>query len=236
METENSISYGEFQQKLLLCFAPDIFVHGHVVGRTAAALCEVIMDEESTFFDDIEHICQIQDAQEKRQKVIAYAMECGVFHDVGKVNFMSLFSHTGRQWFEEEYEMVHLHTVVGSSRLRACKSTQHYADAALGHHSWYDGSHGYPENYRRLESPYRQMVDVIGLVDWIDNRMNATWLYGGTERTYEEAVRDAIALEGKRFSPLLTARLRDKKVVEMLRDVFAEGRKEAYWTLYREQQ
>ncbi len=236
LETENSISYGEFQQKLLLCFAPDIFVHGHVVGRTAAALCEVIMDEEPTFFDDIEHICQIQDAQEKRQKVIAYAMECGVFHDVGKVNFMSLFSHTGRQWFEEEYEMVHLHTVVGSSRLSACKSTQHYADAALGHHSWYDGSHGYPENYRRLESPYRQMVDVIGLVDWIDNRMNATWLYGGTERTYEEAVRDAIALEGKRFSPLLTARLRDKKVVKMLRDVFAEGRKEAYWTLYREQQ
>ena len=234
LETEHSVSYGKFQQKLLLCFAPDIYVHSHVVGRAAAALCEIIIDEEPSFFDDMEHIRQIQDIEEKRQKVINYAMECGVFHDIGKINFMSLYSHTGRQWFEEEYEMAHLHTVVGSSRLSACKSTQHYAAAALGHHSWYDGSHGYPESYKRLESPYRQMVDVIGLVDWMDNKMNTTWLYGGTERTYEEAVRDAVALEGKRFSPLLTARLRDKRVVEILRRAFEEGCKEAYWTLYRE--
>ena len=39
-------------------------------------------------------------------------------------------------------------------------------------------------------------------------------LYKGVEKTFEEAVEAAIALEGRRFSPLLTAWLRDKEVTE----------------------
>ena len=164
------------------------------------------MYEEPGFFDDIEHIRQISDPVRKKQEVVQYAMNCGAFHDIGKINFISLYVRTSRQWFTEEYEIVHLHTVVGASRLEACPSTRHYAAIALGHHSWYDGSHGYPESYKRLECPYRQMVDVIGLVDWIDNMLHSSWLYGRSQKSFDEVIADAIALEGKRFSPLLTDR------------------------------
>ena len=33
----------------------------------------------------------------------------------------------------------------------------------------------------------------------------------GIEMSFDEAVEEAVALEGRRFSPLLTARLRDKQ-------------------------
>ena len=36
------------------------------------------------------------------------------------------------------------------------------------------------------------------------------------EKTFDEAICEAIALEGKRFSPILTAMLRDKKVSEQI--------------------
>ena len=76
------------------------------------------------------------------------------------------------------------------------------------------------------------MVDVIGLIDWIENVTYSSELYTGVKKTFEEAVQDAIALEGKRFSPLLTARLRDKKVTEQLCHVFTKGREELYQQLY----
>ncbi len=234
IETAHSISYGEFQQIMLIHFAPDIYIHSQVVGKTAAAFCEIIMNEEPSFFDDIEYIRQISDPGTKRQAVLELAMNSGTFHDVGKINFISLFTRTARQWFEEEYEITYLHTVVGSTRLNACISTRHYAPAALGHHSWYDGSRGYPESYKRLECPYRQMVDVIGLIDWMDNSMNCAWLYGHTKKSFDEAVQEAIALERRRFSPLLTTRLRDKAVTEKLRQAFETARYDACYHLYQE--
>lgn len=232
IETADSVSYGKFQQKLLMHFAPDTYVHSQVVGKAASAFCKIIMDEEPEFFDDIEHIRIIRDPERKKQEVLDYAMNCGAFHDIGKINFISLYSRTARQWFEEEYEIVHLHTTVGSKRLDSCPSTKRYAAVALGHHSWYDGSHGYPESYKRLECPCRQMVDVIGLIDWMDNMLNSSWLYGRTKKSYDEVIRDAIALEGKRFSPLLTARLRDKDVSEQIRQAFKSARDESYRQLY----
>ena len=73
---------------------------------------------------------------------------------------------------------------------------------------------------------------MIGLIDWLDNTMTYAWLYGHTKKTFDEAVRDAVALEGKRFSPLLTARLRDKAVTGTLRQAFETARREAYRQLY----
>ncbi len=232
VETADSISYGDFQKIMLIHFAPDIFVHSQVVGKVAAVLCDTILSEEPDFFDDIEQLQQIQNPSAKRQAVLDFAMNCGVFHDVGIINFISLFTRTARQWFDEEYEITQLHTIVGNKRLATCASTRAYAAAALGHHSWYDGSHGYPETYKRLTCPCRQMVDVIGLIDWLDNSISRAWLYGHTKRNFDEAILAALLLEGKRFSPLLTARLRDKAIVEKLRQRFVSARLEAYGQLY----
>lgn len=232
VETEDSISYGEFLIKQQLRFIPDIFVHSYTVGKAASMLCSIIMEEEPAFFDDIEMFREIADKEEKRRRVLEYAMQGGIYHDIGKLNFISLYSRLGRQWFEEEYKVVHLHTLMGEICLAGRRSTACYADIAKGHHCWYDGSRGYPKTYKRLECQYRLMVDIIGLTDWIDGVTEANCLRTGVRKSFEEAMEDAIALEGRRFSPLLTARLRDRQVAEKLKAAFAEGRKEAYRRLY----
>lgn len=234
VETEDSISYQEYLQKLQCRFAPQIYVHSWVVGRAAEELCRVIMEEEPSFFDDIPWIREIAEPERKKQVILAYAMECGIYHDAGKLHFMSLYARTPRQWFEEEYEMAHLHTVAGERCLSQRPSTARFAAIALGHHDWYDGSRGYPDSYHRLECPYRQMVDVIGLVDWLDNVTNANYLHTGMEQSFDQALCAAIDLEGRRFSPLLTARLREERIVGRLKKAFANGRKEAYQKLYEE--
>lgn len=228
VETETSVPYGDFVQKLMLRFAPEIYVHSYIVGKAAEAFCDMIMEEEPEFFDDIEYIREIKDPGEKRTEIKEYARRAGLYHDVGKINFIDLYSHTARQWFEEEYEMAHLHTTSGSCCLETRASTRRFASAALGHHYWYDGSRGYPDSYRRLECAERQMIDVIGLMDWLDNVSYTAQLYTGTEKTFKQAVEEAIELEGKRFSPLLTVWLREAKIKEKLENVFLEARREAF--------
>lgn len=232
VETEKSISYKEFLQNLQINFAPRIYVHSWLVGRAAAVLCEIITEEEPDFFDDIGFIKEITDAEEKKEAVKRYAMECGIFHDIGKMNFMNLYSNTARQWFEDEYEMAHLHTLIGMACLAKRTSTLPFVAAAHGHHSWYDGSGGYPDSYKRLECEYRQMVDVIGLVDWLVNVTDTAQLYTGQEKTFEQAVEEAIAMEGRRFSPLLTTRLREKEVCGKIKNAISEGRREVYYKMY----
>lgn len=232
VETDSSIPYGDFVEKLLMRFLPEDYIHSYIVGKAAAELCRIIMEEESGFFDDIESIRQIENPGKKLDAVLEYATNGSLLHDIGKISFTSLYAQSARQWFEEEYEMAHLHTLVGEKNLAVRPSTRRYAPIALGHHSWYDGSHGYPDSYVRLECPSRQMVDVIGLADWLDNVTDANHLYTGVQLTFEEAFKTAVSLEGKRFSPLLTARLRDNRVVKRLERIYREERREAYHSVF----
>ncbi len=234
VETESSISYANFVLKLMERFAPETYVHSYIVGKAAAVMSELILSEEPNYFDDISFIRAIKNPEEKQKEILTYAQNCGLYHDVGKISFLDMYSHTARQWLEEEYEMAHLHTLAGEIFLKTRQSTELYAVAALGHHSWYDGSHGYPDTYKRLNYAERQMVDIICLMDWLENVTGIRRLYTGVEKTFDQAIEDAITLEGRRFSPLLTARLRDRKIVSLLRHAFTEGQKEAYGRLYLE--
>lgn len=226
------VPYGDFLERLLLRFAPGIFCHSHVVGEGARALCAVILEDDPGFFDDIDFIRDAPSPAEKRRTALEFAMGCGVFHDMGKISVIELYSRTPRQWFEEEYDMARLHTLAGHILLEPHPSTSRYAPAALGHHAWYDGSRGYPARYRRLDCPARQMVDVIGLIDWLEAATNSTQMYTGVQKTFQEAVQAAIELEGKRFSPLLTAHLRDPRVAGQLQSALEAGRQNAYRRMY----
>ncbi|MCI8915711.1 MAG: hypothetical protein HFF26_03460 [Oscillospiraceae bacterium] len=221
------VSYGEFLQKLLLRFAPELYLHSRAVGEGARALCRLILEDDPGFFDDAGFLQAIQDPAEKRREVLDYALGCGLFHDVGKLSVIELYSRTARQWFREESEMARLHVIAGETLLSQRPSTRRYAPAALGHHAWYDGSRGYPDAYRRLECPCRQMVDVVALVDWLESTSSSTQIYNGEALTYEETVQSAVQLEGRRFSPLLTARLRDAGTAQLLRRAMEEGRRAA---------
>lgn len=232
VETKNSISYGTLLEKLMMRFLPETYIHSCTVGGAAAVFCSILMAEEPDFFDDIDSIRRIADSGEKEAVVLDYALKGGLYHDIGKIGLTNLYAQRARQWFKDEYVMARLHTQLGQERLANQPSTEIFAPIALGHHSWYDGSGGYPDLYVRLECPYRQMVDVIGLMDWLDNVTCTNHLHIGVQKTFREAVQGAIELGGKRFSPLLTERLTDKATEEKLAEAFKDSRRKACRRLY----
>lgn len=233
VETAQGTPYGVFLQTLLIRFAPEVYLHSQSVAQAAETLSGIILAEEPGFFDDIPQIRAIADPEEKRRAVLRLARECGLFHDAGKLNFTDLYTHTGRQWLEEEYELSRLHTISGEALLSARPSTRHCAAAALGHHAWYDGSdRSYPASYRRLECPERQMVDIISLTDWLETIVYTSRLYTGSAQSFRQAVEKALALEGRRFSPMLMERLRIEDTAQQLQLALEEGRRRAAARMY----
>lgn len=232
VEVDGGIPYGAFLCQLLRRFAPEIYIHSKQVASAARALCGQILDEEPEFFDDIEFV-RAAPREEKRELLLDYAVGCGQFHDVGKINFLDLYTRTARQWMEDEYEISRLHMAAGYGMLSARSTTQPYAAAALGHHKWYDGSRGYPDSYHRLECAERQMVDTVALMDYLAQSADALQLSRSSGMTLEEAAESAVKQEGRRFSPLLTARLRDAGTVKRLKQALEEGRQEVYRELYQ---
>lgn len=236
VETGNGMPFSVFLQRIMLRFVPEIYFHSWIVGAAAKELCGIILEEEPGFFDDAEEFRTIADPAEKREIILDAAMQSGLLHDAGKLCLLQFYAQTAREWLEEEYEAACLHTAAGKAMLAGRASTAPFAVAAFGHHAWYDGSaHGYPQDYKRLECPRRQLVDVVSLTDWIVGATHGNQDLGGVVMSFDEAVEEAVALEGRRFSPLLTAWLRDRRVTERLRKAVQEGRKEAYRQMYEQE-
>ena len=121
--------------------------------------------------------------------------------------------------------MVRLHTVSGWADLKARPSTAVFADIALGHHSWYDGSDGYPADYVRTASPYRQMTDAVALVSYLLDSFTGD---------LDALADDILHRERGRFSPQAAAALSDGALRDALGAILRGDDRQYYETIYRE--
>lgn len=199
-EMDGVMSYRSVLEKLLRHFFGRLYVRGRRAGEMVARFCETIMDRSPDFFDDIPFLKDCVSAEEKRARLLDYARACGLFHDLGEAKMNMQRPSLVRNPFEKEYQMALLHTEAGYEELYRRDSTKMFADVALGHHKWYQGG-GYPDNYVRNQSPYRQMTDVVAVV---------ACLIANCRGDAEAAIQTVLNHEGTQFSPMVTAFLSDE--------------------------
>ena len=120
-------------------------------------------------------------------------------------------------------DQLRMELMSGYDDLRRRPSTARYADAARGHHRWYDGTKGFPAGYSRMESLFRQMTDVAAVV---------SFLLDGDEDSFDESVRYVLEKDRGRFSPRVSAYLMDASLRNDLRDIMVGDRTEYYRDIY----
>jgi hypothetical protein len=212
-ETSGVPSYKEITTKLIRKLSGVSYLRSLLAQKIASYLCESILSEDPTFFDDIPLIKEEKDMQRKKELLCDYGKNCALYHDFGllKMNLERLMR--SRNLLEREYEIYQLHTVSGHDDLASRESTEIYADCAYGHHAWYDGSKGYPEEYVRNDSVYRQMTDVIALV---------SYLVESYDSDTTKNVKEILQNEKKRFSPVLMAMLMDDEHMGKIQTLLEE--------------
>ena len=224
-ETEGMESYRAVVGKLMRRYAGQLYIQARKMGAVLEAYCLAIFDQTPDFFDELPVLKGPDTPAEKRAALAEYARQCGLYMNLGlmKMNFERIGQ--ARQLYESEYQVRKLHAFAGWEELEKRSSTRIFADVALGHHRWYNGADGYPEEYVRSHSPYRQMTDVAAV---------AAFLLEHPEQTPEENFRLAAQMEGRRFSPVVTSFLGDPALQKELAALIARDEEEAHRDMYRE--
>lgn len=91
-----------------------------------------------------------------------------MYHDIGKNSIASVVKHGYKPLFREDVELYRRHPEFALDYLKVTPSLAQYSDVALGHHKWYDGKGGYPENFDNTRSPLRFIIDIVALSVSID--------------------------------------------------------------------
>ena len=82
---------------------------------------------------------------------------------------------------DEEFGIIRSHPNRGGQYLSIDEDLARYVDIARGHHKFYNGKGGYPNDFDNTASPERFMIDIITVCDCLDA---ATDQYG---RNYHQA-------------------------------------------------
>ncbi len=214
-EMEGLLSYQEVTARLMQRFAGRLYLQSLKAGDLLACMCDFIWRREPGYFASLPVLADIEDADARREKLIRFARECGLYHDFGLFKMNIERTQQTRALFENEAAMYRLHTVSGYEDLRVRESTRPYADVAWGHHSSYTGEKDDPSGYVRMKSSYRQMTDLAALVsDLLEHEEEgaAAWARG--------------VRQNGRFSPQAAAYLMDETLLDAL-DCVLNNRKMA---------
>lgn len=100
------------------------------------------------------------------KKCLDFIYEAAFYHDIGKNGIISTVNNDYRPLTDEEYAIIKTHPALGAGLLKIAPSLyEKYHDTTLGHHKWYNGKGGYPEDFDNTKSPKRILIDIITLSD-----------------------------------------------------------------------
>ena len=144
---------------------------------------------------------------------------------MGFLAFCNLSRRIGRSRLEEEENLIRCHVYAGARILEQSPSTRPYVNAALGHHRFFDGSGGYPPEYRREEDPNAMLTDLISAA------VHLVGLLDGGTTNLEEALENLRQESGRRLSPAWSGLLIELK--PELREYLRFGQAEAFEAAFR---
>ncbi|MCM1025370.1 MAG: HD domain-containing protein [Roseburia sp.] len=210
LEYPGETSFREYIGQMLEGRYPEIHVHSRRVARLSGILLRGLLQENPAFLLGVRGITDLQELRERQRELERFLYDGSVLHDIGKLRQLELYETPNRGRLTEEEEMYCNHAAYGAEILRRCPSTRDYAVFALGHHRWYNGGGGYPEEYRREETCDAALVDIVSVADFLEERCDPLGDYHTDIVSWEEALEELRAGSGTRFAP---------EVVEVCKDI-----------------
>lgn len=136
------------------------------------------------------------------KECLNFIYQAALYHDIGKNGIISVVNNDYRPLTDEEFSIIKTHPALGAELLKIAPSLyEKFRDTTLGHHKWYNGKGGYPEDFDNTKSPKRILIDIITLSDCMQaatERVGRNYKDGKTfDMVMEEFRRDA----GTKYNP-----------------------------------
>ena len=136
------------------------------------------------------------------QKCLDFIYEAAMYHDIGKNAIISVVNNDFRPLTDEEFAIIKRHPALGAELLKIAPTLyEKYRDTTLGHHKWYNGKGGYPEDFDNTKSPKRILIDIITLSDCMQaatERIGRNYKEG---KTFDMVMEEFRKGAGTKFNP-----------------------------------
>lgn len=230
IEYPGEYSFRDFLEEMVACRQPETYVHSLMVAKISQAILHRVLEREPERLLGVRGYDSVEKLLAHREELDRFLYDCGILHDIGKMKLLDLYEVQNRGWIAEEEELHHLHPMLGYKTLQRCPSTRDCAAAALGHHRWYDGQGGYPEEYHREETEDAALIDILCIANYIDRHNDVIGAYQGKAVSLEEIFKEIKDKSGSVLAPhFVEAAL---EIQQQIRDILQNSRAEAYRSAY----
>lgn len=216
----------------LLDFHPPTFIHSQMVSRLACLLMNALMDLNPEYIVRHSDYATVDDVRRHRNEIISLTEQCGQFHDIGKILIIDIIGQYSRRLFDEEFQLIQEHPYIGYTTLNLYPSTKAYAQAAMGHHCFYDGQGGYPACYQRTDDLNQIIVDLLTIADSMDAATDNIGRNYAKGITLEQLAEEFRAQSGTRYAPFAVALLEHPDVIREAGHILSVARRQIYRDVY----
>lgn len=209
-------------------------IHSRMVGELAKMITDRLVTYHPTLFYGIGGLDTRSKVINSKRKLTHYIWRAGCLHDVGKIMCSDVINLQVRRIIDEEYEVIKTHALNGYNLLASSKALSKYADVAGSHHKFYDGSKGYPMDYRRSEGPERIFADIVSVCDVIDAAMDIKGRNYAKGKTFDELFEELKRDKGVRYSDKVIDAIEEDRALQLqINEFLGEGRKRIQYEVYR---
>ncbi len=193
--------FRDYVKEVIAGRRPEAYAHSCRVAETAVRILDEMMEEMPEQLMGIRGIQDVRELFKRREEIRSFLYDCCIVRNVGKLKMLELYEVSSRGWLAEEEEMHRAHPSLGRKILARCDSTRELARVVLGHHRWYDGQGGFPEEYHREEEQDGALADIVSVADFMEKGRGQETDGYEEGNCQEELLRQLAAFSGTRFSP-----------------------------------
>ncbi|MDO5135459.1 MAG: HD domain-containing phosphohydrolase [Eubacteriales bacterium] len=167
------------------------------------------------------------------QKLLEKASEAALYHDVGKISLLDIVSNYGRRLTDEEFRLIQLHPEIGYWMLNGIQDMELCAEAAQGHHRYYNGLGGYPRILgQNREGRCDLLTDIVTVADSMDagtDNIGRSYAKGKSFCQLMEELRDG---RDKRYAGYIVDLFDDPDYCHQLSSQLTATRRRIYCSTY----
>lgn len=211
------------------------YIHSQMVAQIAAAFAMALVQRQPERFAGLLGTHDVNEILSRKEEIHRIVCNAGLFHDMGKLMCLETVTVYNRRLFDTEFDIIRNHPLGGYQMLLGDSSTEMYAQSALMHHRFYDGSKGYPElpeNFVR-NPDLDVLTDLITVADSMDAATDYIGRSYSDGISFEKLVEEYRAGYDTRYAGYVVDLLDDPVLIGQLREILVTGRIGLYIECYQ---
>ena len=223
----------DFLSRLLIMRQPVTFIHCRMVEKIVELMGSEVLSKRPELFIGICGLETKEDVIANKKVIMNFLHRCSIIHDVGKCFVTDIINRQSRALTDIEFQLIKLHPSFGT-KIAKVAALEPYADVIRGHHKFYNGQGGYPEDYDNTVSPLRFVTDLVTVADSIDAATDVLGRNYSRGKDFTKLFEELKEGAGTRYNPdVIDIIAGSPTLFEAIRRLTGNGRYAVYRDCYK---